>query len=171
MNIIEEGNPKAKKLYATRQKLSANEQKVSQTNKAPRSEDEVREGYSQDLTRQLERRPDSVSRVLAYTRAGALTENIVLDTKLLVLILGGVDNLVDRLINVARLSGEWDEGAAITSTERSKQLKELQGERHRLEVAEEEETLRLEDEGYVVFRRENLNVETVLEVWNERDVA
>ena len=171
MNILEVGSPERNELDAIREKIASKGNRITEIKKLPITEEELRARLKGEIDRMLER-GNTASQVSMHGRAGVQTNNLWanFDPCLLILLLGGADKVTEQLIEIARQDW-WDESIAISDADRAKQIAKLQAERHRLEVKEEKETLRLEDDGYDIFRRADLNPEVVFEVWNRMDAA
>ena len=78
----------------------------------------------------------------------------------------GPDALVDRIMERIGANGQ---PVGLPAAERQKKLAELQAKLRRLMESEEVETLRIEKLGWVVLRREDADVQVILDVWAQQD--
>lgn len=80
----------------------------------------------------------------------------------------GPEELVDLIMKRLQMNGRR---AGLPSVERETKLREMRAALDKLECSEELETLRLEDAGHVISRREDARPDLLLKVWAERETA
>lgn len=100
------------------------------------------------------------------TLQGRFESNVVLPDAIDFAMLGylfGVDEIVDRIVDRVKANGH---PAGLPASERAKCIEKLQAQLRSAERDAEIEALRLEAAGHTILRREDADVEVLLEVWS-----
>ncbi|MEQ8692934.1 MAG: hypothetical protein RIC89_19130 [Pseudomonadales bacterium] len=161
MKLLDITDRQASKLKRARDARNALAAKRDEVTRSPRARDEVRALIEADLDRQAAR-CGAIQKLQYYGYHGRITDPVELSPTLVIELLGR-DQVIDKLTDLAVA-----DGSQISSAEMTDQLSDLDAQLFELEQKEEREALALEDDGWVIERREDVDPTAVLSVWEEQ---
>lgn len=170
VELLNTGDPRRRKLDELQKKIGEIDTEIASIENAPLTADDIRARVAAAVDRELETHPHAGLRAFAlpgheaglFTPPAAYSPLVNLATLAIVC---GRDSLVDNIVRHATAAPYAPAGLPLA--ERAPRIEALKAKRRALERAEETEALRLEAQGAVVVRREDVDVELLLQLWAE----